>query len=374
MERVVKVFCKTTLTLAVFGALLTGSALAGDEPGDKYLSLMVSGIKADDERLVENGGAGAEVTVGRVLHKYWNIEGALGFLNMNGDDAVNGLDQDQLYLNVNALAVLNRDGKFQPYGLGGIGYVKTSTFNLSDENNFQLNLGVGALIPAFQERMRFRGEILYRAESADTKYKDWILNLGVVFPFGKKAAPVVVPVAAPPPADTDMDGVPDSTDRCPGTPINTPVDEYGCELDSDGDGVVDRLDECPDTPPNTPVDNVGCPFPVIIELPGVNFRTSSDMLLDGANTTLNEIAQTLMDNPSMVVEVAGHTDSDGEYDYNLQLSQRRASSVRNYLIDAGVESSRVSARGYGETEPVADNATAQGRAENRRVELRVISD
>ena len=371
------VFCKKAFLAALTGFLMISAVQAGDEPGDKYLSVMLSGVKADDDRLVNDGGAGAELTVGRVVHKYWNIEGAFGFLNMNGDDDLGGFDQDQLYLNVNALAVFNRDGRFQPYGLGGFGYVKTSSFNLPDENNFQLNAGIGALIPAFSNRMRFRAEVLYRAENADDKLKDWIFNIGVAFPFGKKAEPTVVPVAPPPkPADTDMDGVPDSVDRCPGTPLNTPVDEYGCELDgdSDGDGVPDSVDACPDTPPNTPVDNVGCQFPTIIELPGVNFRTNSAMLLDGANTTLNQVAQQIIDNPALIVEVAGHTDSDGEYDFNLRLSQMRADSVRDYLVDAGVDPTRVSARGYGESEPVADNSTSMGRAANRRVELRVISD
>jgi OOP family OmpA-OmpF porin len=373
MERAVNLFCKTILTLGVTAGLLLSSAQAADEPGDKYLTLMVSGIKADEERMTKDGFAGAELTVGRILHEHWNIEGAFGFLNLNGEDG--GADLDQVILSANVMNLYNRNGKFQPYLLGGVGLVQTSTFDVSDENNFQLNAGVGALIPVFNDKVRLRAEVLYRMESADTMYKDWILNLGVAFPFGKKAAPVVAPVVvAVAPADTDNDGVPDSIDRCPDTPLNSPVDQYGCELDSDGDGVVDRLDECPDTPPNTEVDNVGCPIPVIIELPGVNFRSNSDMLLDGANTTLNEVAQKLIDNPGLVVEVAGHTDSKGDYDANLQLSQRRADSVRNYLTGAGVDSSRVSARGYGEADPIADNETVEGLAANRRVELRVLSD
>jgi len=97
-------------------------------------------------------------------------------------------------------------------------------------------------------------------------------------------------------------------------------------------------------------------------------------LLDGANTTLNTAAQTLIDNPGLVVEVAGHTDSDGDEVYNLKLSQRRAEAVRFYLLEAGVNAEQVTARGYGEYKPVADNLTAEGRAANRRVELRVLQD
>ncbi len=88
---------------------------------------------------------------------------------------------------------------------------------------------------------------------------------------------------------------------------------------------------------------------------------------------LNEAAATLRLNPDIVVEVAGHTDSAGSAEYNAWLSDRRADSVRQYLVDRGANSRNLSARGYGEAEPIADNETAQGRARNRRVELRILS-
>jgi len=376
MEYVVERLWKIVAGACVLTALNISSAVAvEDEPGDKYVSLFISGIKADDDRLADDGFVGAGVTLGKIMHERWNLEGEFGFLNIGGDSSAGGLNQDQIYLNVNALNVYNRNGSVQPYLLAGLGYVKTSTYDESDRNNFQGNLGIGALVPVFSDRTRVRTELLYRWENDDIDYGDWVLNIGFVFPFGKKEEPVVVPVAVEPaPVDSDADGVPDSIDRCPATPANTLVDEYGCELDSDGDGVVDRLDECPDTPVGEDVDTVGCPFPKIIDLPGVSFRSNSDMLLDGANTTLNEAAQTLIDNPELVVEVAGHTDGDGDATYNEKLSLRRAEAVRDYLVEVGVDPSHVSARGYGEAEPIADNTTAEGKSRNRRVELRVQSD
>ena len=367
-------FCKTILTAGLMATMLATPVQASDEPGDKYISVMASGIKADDERLVKDGFAGGELTIGRVFHEHWNIEGAFGFLDIDGDEG--GIDQKQKFLNVNALNIYNRDGRFQPYILGGIGYVQTTAYNTSDRNNFQANLGGGALIPMFNDRARLRAEILGRWENDDTKLTDFILNIGFVFPFGKKAEPVVVAAAVVPVvvADSDADGVPDSIDRCPGTAAGMLVDQYGCMLDSDADGVPDTLDQCPDSPADTEVDEVGCSFPVIIDLPGVSCRTNSDMLLDGANTTLNSAAQTLIDNPGLIVEVAGHTDADGDEIYNLKLSQRRAESVRDYLLEAGASSAQVTARGYGEYKPVADNVTDEGRAANRRVELRVLED
>jgi OOP family OmpA-OmpF porin len=374
MERFVNTFCKTILTAGLTAAILATPVQAGDEPGDKYISVMASGIKADDERLVKDGFAGGELTIGRVFHEHWNIEGAFGFLDMDGDEG--GIDQKQKFLNVNALNIYNRDGRFQPYILGGVGYVQTTAYNTSDRNNFQANLGGGALIPMFNDRARLRAEILGRWENDDTKLTDVILNIGFVFPFGKKAEPVVVAAAVVPVvvADSDADGVPDSIDRCPGTAAGMLVDQYGCMLDSDADGVPDTLDQCPDSPADTEVDAEGCSFPVIIDLPGVSFRTNSEMLLDGANTTLNSAAETLIDNPGLIVEVAGHTDADGDEIYNLKLSQRRADAVRDYLLEAGASSEQVSARGYGEYKPVADNETDEGRAANRRVELRVLED
>jgi len=378
MERVVNRLWKIILGAGISATLCFSSAYAiEDEPGDNYVSLLVTGIKADDARLAEDGFAGLELTLGRIIHEYWNIEGAAGFLNIDGDSEIGGVDQDQLYLNLNAMNIYNRNGRFQPYILGGLGYVRTSFYanGQQHDNNFQLNLGLGGLTPMFSDRMRLRTEIVYRWESGDIDYKDWLLNIGVVFPFGKKAPPPPVPVVVPvAPVDTDADGVPDSIDRCPATPMGAEVDQYGCELDTDGDGIVDRLDQCPDTEPNTPVDNVGCPFPQIIELPGVSFRTNSDMLLDGANTTLNTIAQTLLDNPTLIVEVAGHTDADGDAGYNEELSRRRANAVRDYLLEVGVNPASISAEGYGESDPIADNTTAEGKARNRRVELRVLSD
>jgi OOP family OmpA-OmpF porin len=380
MEPGVNIFCKTAaISAAVYVSLLPVQAVATDQPGDVTIAILASVASADDERAVDNGFVGAEVALGRVLHEHWNLEGAFGFANFSGDADKGGIDLDQWYLNVNALNVYNRAGKFQPYLLGGLGYAKTTAYRTSDNTNFQVNFGGGAFIPIFNDKARLRAEIVARYESDKVDYTDIFFNLGIAFPFGKKAEPapvaVVVPVAV---ADGDQDGVADSLDRCPGTPENTLVDQYGCALDTDGDGVTDDTDQCWDTPPDTKVDAVGCTLvveiPEIIELSGVNFRSNSDMLLDGANTSLNAAAQILLDNPGLVVEVAGHTDDVGDENYNANLSLARAVSVRDYIVDLGVDPTRITSRGYGESDPIADNGTDDGRATNRRVELRVLNN
>lgn len=174
------------------------------------------------------------------------------------------------------------------------------------------------------------------------------------------------------PGDADGDGVTDDKDRCPTTPTGAKVDANGCELDSDGDGVVDSKDACPGTPAGVKVDAKGCEIMAkAISLSGIYFRTDSAELKSESIAVLDATADTLNANPGVGVEIAGHTDSQGDAGYNQGLSQRRADAVRSYLISKGVNGSRLSAAGYGETQPVADNGTSEGRAQNRRVELRI---
>ncbi len=110
--------------------------------------------------------------------------------------------------------------------------------------------------------------------------------------------------------------------------------------------------------------------PAVIALNGVFFETNSAELKPASRTTLDAAVKTLKDNPTLRVEVAAHTDSRGRATYNLKLSDKRANSVMAYLISHGIDASRLQAKGYGEAMPIADNATEEGRAKNRRVELR----
>ncbi len=177
--------------------------------------------------------------------------------------------------------------------------------------------------------------------------------------------------------DSDGDGVVDSKDRCSNTPSGAQVDADGCPKDSDGDGVLDGLDRCPASPAGRPVDAVGCPVlfaekATSVVLEGVTFATGSANLTDPAKVILGRVAESLVGNPDIKVEVGGHTDNTGNPATNLRLSQARAESVRQYLIEHGVAAERVTAKGYGSTVPVADNRTAAGRAANRRVALQRI--
>ena len=184
-------------------------------------------------------------------------------------------------------------------------------------------------------------------------------------------------------ADSDGDGVPDVDDRCPDTPHGAKVYASGCPVDSDGDGVDDYLDQCPGTPAGTKVYADGCPIPIATRSAevtaagtwiyrGIQFESNQAQLKPGSYAVLDEIAAGLLSQPKIVIEVQGHTDNTGDTDYNQALSERRAQAVARYLIDKGVPAERVVPRGYGLTSPVATNETAEGRARNRRVELKPI--
>lgn len=175
------------------------------------------------------------------------------------------------------------------------------------------------------------------------------------------------------PFDTDQDGVPDFRDDCPNTPYGTPVDERGCSRDNDGDGVGNDIDQCPNTLPGLEVDKVGCPLRnQIITLNNVHFEFDKANLLPDSRQLLNKVAASLKDQPELRIEVAGHTDSKGSDEYNLNLSDRRAASVRKYLVSQGVAGENITSQGYGETQPVSENVTEEGRALNRRVEIRLL--
>jgi len=189
------------------------------------------------------------------------------------------------------------------------------------------------------------------------------------------------------PVDSDHDGVPDGIDKCPGTPPGTRVDAAGCPvqtLDSDGDGVPDALDKCPNTPRGTPVDAKGCsilfvtpPAPAAGAAPrrptyvlrGVNFQTGRSLLTPTSYATLDQVAEVLLANPDIRIEIAGYTDNTGSRAINVRLSLARALAVRAYLARKGVAPARMTAQGFGPANPVAPNVTAAGRAQNRRVEL-----
>ncbi len=176
--------------------------------------------------------------------------------------------------------------------------------------------------------------------------------------------------------DTDGDGIEDAKDKCPNKPGVARYD--GCPVpDTDGDGLNDDYDKCP-TVPGT-IANNGCPEEKKKEVQKklnefaakILFETGSSVIKKSSYKILDETVTVLKDNEELNISVDGHTDNVGKPASNMKLSQARANAVKAYLVKKGIKASRIEATGYGDTKPIADNATAEGRLQNRRVELNV---
>lgn len=174
--------------------------------------------------------------------------------------------------------------------------------------------------------------------------------------------------------DSDGDGIIDSEDECPN--IKGLVQFKGCP-DTDGDGIPDHLDKCPKV--FGIAANKGCPevkeeVKKVFEqaLTGIQFETGSDVIKKTSFVILDQVVKVMNDNPEYFLQINGHTDNVGDDNSNMDLSDRRAKSVMKYIVDKGIDATKMAAKGYGETTPVEDNNTTAGRAKNRRVEFKVI--
>ena len=174
--------------------------------------------------------------------------------------------------------------------------------------------------------------------------------------------------------DTDGDGIEDAKDECPNKAGTAAFN--GCP-DTDGDGIADNKDKCPKVA--GVASNNGCPevkaaVKKIFEkaLQGIQFETGKTTIKKTSNPILDQVAKIMKENPTYKLAIAGHTDNVGNADKNLELSKGRAAAVKQYLVSKGVSADRMTSEGYGDTQPVADNTTTEGKAKNRRVEFKVV--
>ncbi len=290
--------------------------------------------------------------------------------------------------------------RFKPFVLAGLGVVQDDVRG-SEHEHFGINVGGGLLLPLNWHGLAARLEARVLAQDNDKSVPgediliDYRIGAGLQIPLtpffktGDRAAPapatdcelaVVDPVTGRSDCglDSDRDGVLDSLDQCPSTPVGSVVDGRGCPIDlggdSDGDGVPNEQDRCPGTPAGAQVDAEGCVIGQTVVLRGVNFENDSAVLTSEAREVLNGVADSLKSQANVRVEIGGHTDSIGNDSYNNILSQERAESVRQYLVSRGVEGNRLVAQGYGEFRPIASNENEAGRSQNRRVEFKLVVD
>jgi OOP family OmpA-OmpF porin len=287
-------------------------------------------------------------------------------------------------------------------------------YNYGSTFGAYMPLGVGLQFNLFDEAY-ITTNAQYRVPvTAEANYH-FFFNIGVGGPLTEKKQPEPKPLPEPPvveqpvvvkPVDTDGDGIIDSLDKCPtvagvakyqGCPIpdtdkdgindeedkcpNVPgVARYqGCPIpDTDGDGVNDEVDKCPNVP--GPASNNGCPLPVVTEemtkkvemaAKEIYFQTGKAILLPKSYLKLDEVAAILTANPTVKLEIDGHTDNTGKPAANQTLSENRANAVVKYFASKGIGADRLTAKGFGPTMPIDTNKTAAGRAKNRRVEMKI---
>ena len=313
-----------------------------------YIAPFGSYVKPGGDRFSnEDSGWGGGLGFGKILNEHFNVE-LRGFYN-NFDDRTDRSPQksgdwDLMGGTADLQYYFWRDD-FSPYTVIGAGGMTS---------NVRGNSGIGFIGEAgagftyeITDNLLFRSDVRYRynnnfnanlTANGTNEYHDMVVNVGFVVPFGPKPQPVAAPAA------------PDCS-----------------TLDSDSDGVNDCLDQCPGTITGSKVDDKGCALSV--ELKGVTFEYNSARLTPNATTILDSVAESLIAHPQKEdIEVQGHTSSEGSSRYNQRLSEKRAQSVVEYLTMKGV-TNRLTAHGFGEEMPIADNSTEEGRQQNRRVEL-----
>ena len=341
------------LALAAAGLALGVSNLSAEVDQPWHLTGQVGGVKLDSDRNTSNEDIWWSVGFGRFFGDHFSLDleydEFAGTLNEFVSIAPPGASYDQWKLrNIGLMGRYHfTDSAVRPYLAFGIGSQQHK--NIFDEaTDLSTSMGVG-LLGQLNKHVSTRLQVLYRIDTDSRgNFGDWIYSLGLNFDFGGKPPPPPPPPKAEPP---------------PPPPPNP---------DLDGDGVLNERDKCPNTRPGAVVDLDGCEVEAVIELEGIHFEFDKATLKPEAKVVLNEAAALLNKHEKVVVEIAGHTDSTGPEDYNQGLSERRAEAVEDYLTSNGVNASRLSSRGYGESRPVASNDTKEGRAENRRVEMIVL--
>lgn len=324
-------------------------------------------------------GHGFQLTFGMALPYFEHLEGEVSYADVRRKRDIDGrrdytsaLSFDLVH-RLGTFGWLNDAGQprfpqFKPFVLGGVALVREDARGDS-HYHAGFNVGGGTLVDlgfhglALRTEARVLGQGNRKSVEGRSSLFDYRLMVGLQLPIS-----VFFPTDAgePPPPP------PPACDLAVVDPVTGRVD---CDQDSDRDGVPDRLDQCPGTLPGTVVDTHGCPVVMSSEvIRGVNFETASAVLLPESKLILDGTAQVIkgMGDPNLKVEIGGHTDNVGSQPFNLMLSQQRAESVRQYLISKGVDSNQLSAQGYGRAQPVADNETEEGRAQNRRVEFRIV--
>ena len=361
----------------VLGLLLgfPGLGSAQIREGSFSLTPQAGGFFFEDGEPLDNGMTGG-LGIGYNVTKVFALEGSFNYIRTTPKHG--GETLDGYMLREDAVFHLAPNQRIVPYVAGGIGWLWLNGPATDRHARVTPNFG-GGVKGFLTENVAIRADFR-RVLPTKPFNENLMVTMGVEFLFGgkQKPAPAPAPTPAPeppPPApepDSDNDGVVDSRDKCPNTPAGVKVNSNGCPFDADGDGVYDYLDKCPDTARDLRVTPDGCPILIqrkVTKTLDIQFDTDKSDIKPEYRERLKEVADFMEKYPQTSTVIEGHTDSVGAARYNVGLSQRRADSVKNYLIENfNISPDRLATKGYGEEKPVASNDTAEGRAQNRRIE------
>ncbi len=370
--------CMKQLVSLLICSLISLSSFSAEKPKDWRLAVGLGpnfGLDFVDDELESDFGFG--IWGDYFFEKQWFAHLAYDFFQFEGNPDMQSLLAGVGY----EFKPLGK--RWFPYVVLGVGASRTQDFpiGIDDQTALSLNLRPGIefaisnnwWLGAAYEFVHVFAE--GSENGADVALPMFSLAYRPNRFADKKQEPVKEPVRAQD-NDSDRDGVKDSIDACPGTPIGTQVDEVGCEpeeedttTDSDEDGVANAYDQCQNTPRGKKVNGFGCQVQEKIQMKlTINFDTNEDIIKSKYYGQLNKVARLMTRNPKANLLIEGHTDATGSLKHNMDLSRRRSESIRTFLVDGGlVEASRVRAKGFGPTQPVAPNNTAAGRAKNRRI-------
>jgi OOP family OmpA-OmpF porin len=315
-----------------------------------YVSGMMTITNADSDRNVESSNRGWQIGAGIPLSGRLFIEG-IYFDNVLETNQNNSADYYQRGIGADLAYSFGDRQELTPFLLIGAGMIKNDVVpDTLDDDTMYWNVG-GGIVGRIADLkwLRYRGEVRLVNDDYVDGMSDVRFSLGLEVALGSNQSAVNKEVVVEKIVYRNIVVAPS---------------------DNDNDGIVDQLDRCPNTLPGARVDSTGCVVEAqIININNVKFKTNSSILTAESKPILMSAVAFLKDQKNLNVEIAGHTDNMGDSGFNLNLSKNRAAAVRTFLLRNGFAPQRITARGYGESKPVATNATAMGRSKNRRVEF-----
>ncbi|MDD7805472.1 MAG: OmpA family protein [Endozoicomonas sp. (ex Botrylloides leachii)] len=334
------------LICAAIAAVVSTSAMANSVV-EKGFTFSLGGAYnwLDSSRQLDNGLA-PELGIGYRFDNRWSIEGV--YSQYRTDSNSKGKAKLKDY-RVDAFYDLRPwDGSWTPYTVASAGHFTEDFDNFSNNDDTRLGLGVGvrkALMPNLSLRADIRA-----IRSLNNNNTESMANVALTWTFGSSSQP------SQPAIVEDQYQQPDQQAAV------APV-----AVDSDKDGIADSQDLCPNSPAGSKVDSTGCIPKKSIDM-RVQFGFDSDQISSAELNHVAKISEFLKRYPDVRIRVVGYTDNEGTAEYNQNLAQRRAEKVRDLLISQyGVKADRIEAVGKGESDPIADNTTPEGRQKNRRV-------